>query len=493
MKWLVSLLLCFGIAYAYALESSPDLISLPELLYEEGADNASDEIYQSFKPFHIAGKMSVYLRDESYLLTHLLFKQEGIVISGGIKSGEWQSGNLQAKFYDRVIMGNFRTELGEGLVFARAKTAPRLLNPPHPQSFAPQGLALNLAYKNWSMLAIASVLERDVKITEEKISAMPLGKREYLSQSKEKIGSAALWYAGDQYHLGALLYQQRYDRAFVKAEQDSFLQVGSFFGRAALGTHKFGLESALQKGKASLKAEWEMQSGSFWQRWRYGYIDKYQRPAYAARALRLSSLDEREEISAEASVQLIPNLKLEAGAVLCRRLGLLTDPDWLSQSSIRLCYRDKDSFLMASLKLIDRQILSAIDSSYVSSIPLHYRFQIGASQEIKEFWEIAFSARYHYQEKAAAFSSGSWWQHSFGYHNERWKLLLGYTIWNSANFKMIVPNDSDLGYESLGSNAIRIEGKAAYKLTFGKIEASMRQGLKEPYASSIDLHFSLHR
>lgn len=493
MRWLFTFLLYFSIACIYAQESVPDLISLPELLYEEGADNASDEIYQNFKPFQIAGKMSFYLRDESYLLSHLLYEQEGIVISGGIKSDERLCGNLQAKFYDRLIIGNFRAELGEGLVFARARAEPRLLNPPHPQSFALQGLAVNLGYRNWSLLAIASGLERDVKITEERISAMPLSKREYLSQSKEEIGSAALWYAGDSYHLGALIYQQRYDRGFVKAEQDSFLQVGSFFGRAALGTHKFGLESALQKGRASLKAEWEMQSGSFWQRWRYGYIDKYQRPAYAARALRLSSLDEREEISAEASVKLIPNLKLDAGAVLCRRLGPLTDPDWLSQSSVRLRYQDKDSFLMGSLKLIDRQILSAIDSSYVSSIPLHYRFQIGASQEIKEFWEIAFSARYHYQEKAAAFSSGSWWQHSFGYHNERWKLLLGYTIWNSANFKMIVPNDSDLGYESLGRNAIRIECKAAYKLAFGKIETTLHQGLKEPYASSIDLHFSLHK
>lgn len=58
---------------------------------------------------------------------------------------------------------------------------------------------------------------------------------------------------------------------------------------------------------------------------------------------------------------------------------------------------------------------------------------------------------------------------------------------------MIVPSDGDMGYESLGRNAIRIEGKAAYKLAFGKIEASLRQGLKEPYDSSIDLHFSLHK
>lgn len=493
MRWLFPLLLCFSIAYIYAQDFSSDIISLPELLYEEGADSFSDEIYQSLQPFKIAGKMSVYLRDESYLLSHLGLEREGIVIRGGLKSGERLCANLQTKFYDRVIIGNFRAELGEGLVFARANAAPRLQNPPHPQSFAPQGIALNLAYKNWSLMAIASGLERDVKLSEGKISSMPKSKREYLSQSKEEIGSAALWYAGDKYHLGALVYQQRYEHSFVKAGQDSLLQVCSFFGRAALGAHKLGLESALQKGRASLKTEWEMKSGIFWQRWRYGYIDKYQRPAYAAQALRLSTLDEREEISVEASVKLVPKLKLDAGTVLCRALGSLTDPDWLSQSSVRLCYRDQDSLLQGSLKLIDRQILTAIDSSYVSSIPLHYRFQIQASQEIKEFWEIAFSARYHYQEKTAAFSSGSWWQHSFGYKNESWKLLLAYTIWNSANYKMIVPSDGDMGYESLGRNAIRIEGKAAYKLAFGKIEASLRQGLKEPYDSSIDLHFSLHK
>lgn len=487
------MLIAVSIAYASAQETAADIIDLPELLYEEGADNVSAEIYQSLETFKIAGKMSVYRRDDSYLLSHLSLEREGIVIRGGMKSGKRLYGNLQAKFYDRIILGNFRPELGEGLVFGRAKDAPRLLNPPHPQSFTPQGVAVNLAYKNLSLMAIASVLERDVKLTEGKIGTMPKSKSEYLNSSKEEIGSLALWYAGDKYHLGALLYQQRYDRDFAKAGLDSLLQMSSFFGQVALGTHKLSLETAIQKSRASLKTEWEMQSDIFWQRWRYSYIDKYQRPAYAARSLRLSSLDEREEISAEALVKLVPNLKLDAGAVLCRRLGSLTDPDWLSQSSIRLSYRDKDSFVQGSLKLIDRQILSAIDSSYVSSIPLHYRFQIQAAQEIKEVWELAFSARYHYQEKKAAFSSGSWWHHSFGYQHERWKLLLAYTIWNSANFKMIVPSESDLGYESLGRNAIRIECKAAYKLAHGKIEASLHQGLKEPYASSFDLHFSLHK
>ncbi|MDD3533537.1 MAG: hypothetical protein PHR27_05880 [Candidatus Cloacimonetes bacterium] len=491
MKLPILLLLCFSISPIYAQDTAPDIISLPELLYLDGADLATEDIYQSLLPFDMAAKISVYQRDDSYLLSHLQLEQRNIAIRGGIKSKEEIYGNLQAKFYNRIIIGNFRSELGEGLVFARASSAPRLLNPPHPQSYSPQGLALNLTYKNWSMLVIASGLQRAVKLTDGKISVMPKSKREYLSSSKEEIGSVALWYASDGYHLGALLYQQRYDRGFAKAGQDSLLQVCSFFGQASLGEHQLSMESALQKGRASLKTEWQMQSGIFWQRWRYGYIDKYQSPAYAAQPFRLSKLDEREEISAEASIQLFPHLKLDAGAVLCRRLGSLADPDWLSHSSIRLCYRDRDSFLQGSLKLIDRQILSAIDSSYVSSIPLHYRFQIGASQQIKDAWEIAFSARYHYQEKKAAFSSGSWWHHSFGYRNELWHLKLAYTIWNSANFSMIVPNDSDMGYESLGRNAIRIEGKAAYKLPFGKCELSLRQGLKEPYASSIDLQLSL--
>jgi len=490
VKFLLSLLLCFCIANTCAQETDLDIISLPELLYEEGADQASAEIYQNLQTSKIAAKMSVYQRDDSYLLSHLHLEQGEIVIKGGIKSGERLYGNLQAKFYDQIIIGNFRPELGEGLVFARANAAPRLLSPAHPQSFSPQGLALNLGYKNCYLMAIVSGLQRDVKLTEGKISTLPRTKGEYLSSSKEEIGSVALWYAGDRCQLGALLYQQHYERGFAKAGQDSLLQVGSFFGRASLGDHKLSLESAIQKGGASLKTGWELQSGIFWQRWRYGYIGKYQRPAYAAQPLRLSSLDERSEISAEASVKLIPNLKLDAGAVLCRSLGSITGPDWLSQSSVRLRYRDQNSFAQGSLKLIDRQILSAIDSSYVSSIPLHYRFQIAGSQEIREFWEIAFSARYHYQEKNAAFSSGSWWHHSFAYQNEGLKFLLAYTIWNSANFKMIVPNEGDLGYESLGRSAIRIECKAAYKLPFGKIEASLRQNVKEPYTRSIDLHFS---
>lgn len=475
----------------YAQESASDIIDLPELLYEEGADKVSDEIYRNLQPLGIAAQTGFYFLDDSYLLSYLHLEREGIAIRGGIKSGERLYGNLQAKFYDRIVIGNFRAELGEGLVLGRAPAGPRLRHPPHPQSYAPQGIALNMSYRNWSVLAIASGLQRDVKLVDGKISSMPKTRGDFLSRSKEEIGGVALWYGRGKSHLGALLYLQSYDLGFVKAGQDSLLQIGSIFGQAALGKHKLSLESAIQTKGVALKTEWEMRNDIFWQRWRYGYIGKYQRPAYSAQPLRLSHLNEREEISAEISVKPIPKVKLEAGSVFSRRLGSLSDPDWLSHSSIRLSYRDRDSFLQGSLKLIDRQILSAIDSSYVSSIPLHYRFQIRGSQEIKEGWELAFSARYHYQEKKAAFSSGSWWHHSLGYRDERWKLQLAYSIWNSANFKMIVPDESEMGYESLGHNNIRIEVKAAYKLAFGEIEMNLQQGLKEPYAKSLDLQFSL--
>jgi hypothetical protein len=492
VKFALGLLLCLYVFSIHGEVAEDDIIALPELNLELLADENSDARYRFFEPFQGALSVSTYLREDSYYLSYLQLKTGNISMRGALKSADAAQANLQIKYRNTLCLGHFRPAFGQGLVFSQSTGSPRILNPPAPQSYAPMGLASQLSYHRWQLWALASTQARAVKLSDHRISSMPRTRQDYLTSSKEEISAVALCYETPHYHLGTLVYRQNYDLGFADPDLDSLLLINSVFGQASWGNHKLSLETAFQSTHTALKSEWQWQSGAYWHRWRYSYLGQYQRPAYAAKAMQISSLNQREEISAEIRYQALPTIRIKAASVLNRRLGNLSDPPWLAQSSIRISYQDQDSRLWATLKLIDREILSAIDSTYVSSIPLHYRVQLQGRHFLSESWSLDFSARYHHQEKHAGLSSGSWWQQSIRYQQKPWEISLGYAIWNSTNFRMIIADDSSLGYEAVGNNSLRLELSTSYTARLGQLQTRLRQSLKEPFTSTIELRLSVN-
>jgi len=463
---------------------------IPDLIYEDLADIETTELYDAFSGFNGGVKLDYYFREDPFARTTLHLKSSDLLLQGGFWEQNYRAPNFQVRLLDSIVLGNYRLKVGEGLVFSRSSGTPQVMSPPHPRSFSPQGLSIDVAVKDWHLMSSYSRVKRDVRISENKISYLPKSKGDYLGSSMESIGSLIVWHQQDRLNVGALYYHQEYDKGFVRADQDSLLQVVGIFAQADTGQHMLSLEWALQKSGSALRTEWGMSSGCFQQKWRYSYVGDFQRPAYAGKPLLLSSLDERDEILAELSFTIHPSLVAEAGTVQSRRFGDLGDPPWLSHSSLRVRYQDHDSRLAGTVKLIDREILTAVDSSFVTSIPKHYRFSLQGAHRVSKAFELDFAARYHYQEKVASLSSGAWWQQGVSLIHDIGSLWAGLSFWSSANYKMILPDDSDVGYETIGKNSARAELRCKVMHRSTKLELRLRQDLKQDKATNLDLSLS---
>nr|MDK2851295.1 hypothetical protein [Candidatus Cloacimonadota bacterium] len=490
-KWTCFVLACLSICILAAAPFEGEPGSIIELNYEDLADEEISGLYQSWKGLESAIQVDYYYRDKPYGNTVLHLQTDHINLRGAYQFADQKTANLQVVVHDRLTIGNYRLALGEGLIFSRGNKSGVLKSPPHPKNYSPQGIALDVGLSNWRAMGIISHTKRAVRLSEGKISYLPKAKQDYLSTSLENIYAVALWRNWNFGHTGMIYYHQRYDKGFVSADQDSLLQIVGLFAQANFGIHRLSMETAIQSTQPSLRAEWNMHAGKFRQKWRFTHLGKYQRPAYASKAALLTSIDQRDEIMAELSYLFRPGLEMNLATVQNKRLGDLTDSSGLSHNNLQIRAWNTDSKISLNLKIIDREVLAAVDSSYVHSIPLHYRVILSGAHDISENWWLDFAARYHYQEKQASLSSGSFWRQGIGYRYAGFDAWVGISIFNNTNYRMIILDDSDEGYETLGTNSLRLELKTSLKHKYGRFTLRGRQDLKKDMNTTIDLSISM--
>lgn len=491
MKHALSLILLMSFCLAFAQLAEDALLGVEELEPQDLSDLQTDEYYREYEPFSGALSVSGYHGGSSdFVVGRLHLKKQSWLVRGGMRLEDQRSGNLQLKFKDALALGAYRPAWAQGLVFSAADQSPRLLNPPHPQSHAPLGLALNLQSKAWAVLAAVSAVERDVRLAGESISYLPRTKGLYLASTDERLGALGVVYSQDRLDVGALYYHQSYSRGFANTELDSVLNMGSAFVRLKGGSNTVSAEIALQGGPAALKTVWETRSGNLNSRVGYTRIGTYQRPAYAAKPLLLSSLDEREEIHAELEYKLLKSLSIAGGTALNNRRGNLDDTPWLSHSAFRLMYRDSDSRFSIRFNLIDREILAQVDSSYVQSKPLHLRFQLSGAHSINDYWTVEFRARYHHQEKKTAINNGSYWAQHLIYQKAVMMLKAGFSVLSTANYKMMITDDTDLGYTVWGTSNTQAEFECSFRMKRLQIAGKVQQELQDSRRTKLSLRLS---
>jgi hypothetical protein len=489
-KWSLLGIACIIFGFLSAESTQAEFDGILELSYEELADEEMSVLYQSWLGWDAAIKVGYYYRDQPYSNLNLQLKTPEMTLRGAYQTADREISSLQFVLYERLTLGDFRVALGEGLIFSRAGKQGIIDSPAHPNSYSPKGVALSVALEDWQALGVYSRNKRAVRLNADKISFLPKTKQDYLASSMESICSVALWRNWGFGHTGAIYYYQRYDKGFYSADQDSLMQTVGVFARADLGMHSLSMESVWQASDPSIRVEWMMRMGKFGQKWRYTSLGNYQRPAYASKAALLTTQDHRDEIMAELSYRFIPGLEMKLASVQNKRLGALTDVAGLSHNDINIRAWDADSRISLSLKIIDREILTAVDSSYVHSIPLHYRVILSGAHDISENWWLDLAARYHYQEKQASLSSGSFFRQGIGYQIPRFEAWMGFSIHSSTNYRMIVLDDSDMGYEVLGKNSLRLEMKTSLRRKNGRFTLRGRQDLKGSQSTTIDLNLS---
>ncbi|MCK9557878.1 MAG: hypothetical protein PHQ78_03215 [Candidatus Cloacimonetes bacterium] len=481
---LVFLVICSGLC----AQSLPgELLGFPELAQDELIDAVTDDYYRTYEPFNTAFSISGSHTGSNSASGYLHLKKDNWQVRGGLRGENSTLANLQLMFRDYAVLGAYRVSWGNGLLLNRSTYTPALLNPPNPQTFSLSGLAFNLNKGNWGLLAALSQVDRDVVLNEGNISQLPKNKRNYLNSSWERIGAIGLYYAEEHTAAGALYYRQGYDRGFVNAETDSLLHAFSAYLGMHTKHHRLMTELVLQDGSPSLKADWQFSQGKVQSMWAYTMMKRYQRPAYASKAMLISSLDRREELRAEIGYQALKHMNIAFGTVLNNRRGDVSDPDWLAHNSLKLTYRDQHSMLSMVIKTIDREILAMVDSTYADSRPNHWRFALSAEHQLNPVWDIQMKARYHHQKHNASLRSGSYWAQHIGYRHRVLKMKVGIAASSSVNYKMILYQDNDEGYEILGDSTLRAEFESTYQWRGFSLKAVLYQNMVKPQSTGITL------
>lgn len=479
------MLLCFGCSSLQA--NIWPMQETLELLTEQLPDENTQALYQVQSPYRTALYNSYAAGHNPYARTQFTFKAEYFQALGGLKYRSSQlDGNLQLRYRDQLALGSYRMAWGQGLVLYKAEGRGALLSPANPQSYSPQGVAAETHLKDIHILALASQQKRSAKLQEGQISLLPKTKTDYLGTVQETLYAAAISYDLSYFSLGALYYHQHYDRSFEDSRRDSLLSTISISTAWHNAAHKVLVECALQDQPA-VAASWQMQVPAFLQEWKYQSRGRYQRPAYARAVNTISQAQNRQELSAQMLYSPIKHLHLGVQSTINQGFGALDEARWWGEHKGKVSYGDALSNASIALTSIDRAILSAVDESYSTSIPRHYRLGISLRHELVPGVATALAFRYHHQEKKLALRAGSWWAQSVSYSKAKTQLSLGYSVWNSSNFTLLIPDDSEAGYQSRGQHSAAIEFAAEQNWQDFTVKLKLQQELARSHCATANL------
>lgn len=463
-----------------------------ELSLEELPEQSTQTLYDRQAIYSTALYGAASFADSPYSRAQLKLKSAAFQAFAGTKVEDQRpQANIQLRYRDHFALGSYRVTWGKGLLLNRSTTHPAILYPSHPSTYEPQGLAISLKPGAWQILTFASQVERAAKLSEGLITQLPRSKTDILGSTRERVVGSGLVYTSDGFEIGSLYYHQSYDRAFSDAKSDSLLEAVSIYGAVNSGAHRLMAECAVQD-QASIALSWSMIHPRFSQEWQYQRLADYQRPAYATKANLLSSTDNREELSARIRYMPFKALRIQAQSTINKGFGDLNEVNWLARHQLGLNFSDPLSKASLSLTVLDREILSAFDDNYSSSIPLHYRVNASLRQRIFEDIWMDTAFRFHHQERQLALSRGSWWKQSIDYHRDGFGLSLGYSVWNSGNYRMLILDDGDTGYRSLGKNSAQAMLMTEYGWKTGRAKLVLEQELKQDRVTSLLASLSLN-
>jgi len=450
----------------------------PELLRDEYPDRFTEGVYQDQELLKAALYTAFSFIEPQSLNLQGSLDNDAVKVYGSLRLRDARStANLQLRYKDALALGNYRLAWAEGLVLSQSRSDYAILKAPHSTSYCPQGIAVKMEYRSLQGLAFVSRQNRDARLIDNRISLLPRSKTDYLGSSRESIYGAGISMDVKGSGGGILYYHQLYDRAFCDTERDSLLDVLSVYAETKLNAHQLRAECLLQD-RPSLALVWDMRASGFQQSWSYTRLQAYHKPAYAARALRLYEGADRDELSASIAYTALKGIDVKASATMNKSYDGPGTQKWLGEHKLSFSYRQAGNAASLSVTGLDREILSIIDSSYVSSIPRHYRVSLRLSRQLSDPLGTFLAFRYHHQEKSLALKTGSWWEQGIAYAASGLGIKLSYRLWQSGSYPMLIPDDSEEGYQSFGKNSLSLVLKADYRIRWLLVKLSLDHDLK---------------
>ncbi len=131
------------------------------------------------------------------------------------------------------------------------------------------------------------------------------------------------------------------------------------------------------------------------------------------------------------------------------------------------------------LRSLDRAILTAADSSYVSTKPRHQRITLELSREISANLDAAIYFRYQLEERSIYEDNSSYWSAKLNWHNDIMSIQGLLQSWQTTRELLVLDSSQPFGeliISPANSDRLRLTLSANYKLR------KLRLGLGATYS-----------
>lgn len=463
---------------------------IPELQYEQLSDHWLEQFYAQMqdKGTQLRGNSRIRLGDEEVsAFIASVYRDSSFTMNANLYWEDEQAlAGFQAAYEDfgadskSLVIGSMRCNWALGNILGKSTDSSGLFavtKATSPTRAALQGISGSMRRGNFSASIIASAQKRGATLRDGQISSLSKNRQHTMSRVGEEIVAGIIQYQQPTVSLGILAYYQAYPRDFADSELLQRLLAYSIFGKYSTAMHSLSSELSLIGRHPALKLEAMLRLNKLQQKLSLAYFEGAQLPAYASRATLLSNQGKTQELRYELHYHPQTELDFSISQALCRHNSSLQKQSWQQRSILALAWQPSATAIRIQFTRLDKELLLETDSTYVSSLPVHYRAQLNLEQQISPAlaWEMQF--RYHYLEKLKSNNNSFYWQNSLSWTHSALQLSTGIKTWQSVRTLILPDAEQGLpeGFSSVSSDDNRIFIKTAFRLARIRMAAELQQ------------------
>ena len=451
---------------------------IPELESETLEDNWLNQLYTELE----TGKHKVDLQSRTKYqetfangLANLQFRQKDMRFNLNLYKKE--NSDLYANFQlsaipsknnpSEIHFGSFRPAFGRGTILKKSggNSLFDINRAGHPSSFSPFGTGAILRVNNFSAFFMASGQKRNASLKEGKIGSLYKSVQSEKTSVQEEIIAGGLEYHYKNNNFALLAYNQNYDRDFADTLWVKKLNAYSISAKTTGENYVLSAETALLEENIAFQSSIKFIYNYITQELSYSYRQGKQLPAYAAKPYLLGNQGENREIDWNLDYQLSKNMSLGLRYALMRKNNALKGPNWNSRGIFNLTFNPSYTIINLQLTLLDKEIVTETDSSYIATLPVHYRLRFKIDHELNPKLTLSLLLRYHYEDKIERRNNSFYWENAFHYHRTKWQISAGIKTWQTLTSLILPETDTENpeGCICATSEDDRVFAKVTYK------------------------------
>ena len=373
------------------------------------------------------------------------------------------------KYVKMFALGSFRLQAGEGLCLGAYNTSGSRQNDViHPASGlshpALTGFAAQLNFRKIDVTGWLSQTSRIVSRQDDTILRFyesRLVTTETKEKTPEKTAGMIVSYYRQDYHLGALYYNQSYDYHLSDALGKPVKDAAGVFGIYKNKPFSLSGELNLANDKLAQAFNYRQQSTAFTQNLRYHYRPAMQKLPYSKTRQIFGQAAGNQEISWDLSYKPLNRLTLTARIAAFRVLTLNTDTSWKERLIWSANWREKDWHSSLTWYRFRKTAMPDYDTLYTELLPTQNRIRANWAKNITPQLQYGVICQYqHYLDRKVT-RNGFSMQQSVKVNTKKLDWGVTYLAW--TNQKSVYQPTELLTYDEL---LIQADSDTAFRAYF---------------------------